>query len=177
MKDLHQGTFSMPILDKNSPIAYAIINKVHWYSKSVQHSGIEATVRHASQKAFIIEGREVTKKVKRSCKLCRYLEKSQVKFSIGKTPTCCMTIAPEFYNTQCDLAGLFQAYSNHNKRNTIKIWLSIFCCITTSTLAIKVMDDYSTPSDVIQSFCLRQWVPQNSLRRSWKSSHQRLSRH
>ena len=146
MKDLHQTIFCVPILSKHSPIAYAILNDVHWNNKVVRHSGIEATLRYASKKAFIIEGREVAKKVKRSCKLCRFLEKSKVKVEMGKTPSCCMTIAPAFYNTQCDLAGPFQAYSNHNKRRAIKIWLSLFCCTSTSTLAIKVMDDYSTPS-------------------------------
>ncbi|XP_066917918.1 uncharacterized protein [Clytia hemisphaerica] len=146
MKDLHQTTFCVPIISKHSPIAYAVLSDVHWHNKVVKHSGIEATLRYASQKAFIIEGREVAKKVKASCKLCRFLEKSKVKVSMGKTPSCCRTIAPAFYNTQCDLAGPFQAYSSHNKRKTIKIWLSLYCCISTSTLSIKVMDDYSTPS-------------------------------
>ncbi|XP_066917749.1 uncharacterized protein [Clytia hemisphaerica] len=146
MKDLHQTTFCVPIISKHSPIAYAILSDVHWHNKVVKHSGIEATLCYASQKAFIIEGREVAKTVKASCKLCRFLEKSKVKVSMGKTPSCCRTIAPAFYNTQCDLAGPFQAYSSHNKRKTIKIWLSLYCCISTSTLSIKVMDDYSTPS-------------------------------
>jgi hypothetical protein len=57
-----------------------------------------------------------------------------------------MAIAPAFYNCQVDLAGPFSSYTNHNKRKTVKIWLAIFVCTTTSTTAIKVMDDYSSPS-------------------------------
>ncbi|XP_066929078.1 uncharacterized protein [Clytia hemisphaerica] len=77
MMDLHQTTFCVPIISKHSPIAYAVLSEVHWHNKVVKHSGIEATLRYASQKAFIIEGREVAKKVKASCKLCRFLEKNR----------------------------------------------------------------------------------------------------
>ena len=146
MKDLHQTVFCVPILDKHSPLAYAILQEVHWFNKTVKHSGIESTLRYASKVSYIIEGREVTKRIKRACKLCRYLEKQRIKVPMGKIPNSCMTIAPAFYNTQCDLAGPFQAYSSFNKRKTIKIWLTIFCCSTTSTISIKTMDNYSTPS-------------------------------
>ena len=44
-----------------------------------------------------------------------------------------------------------EAYSPHQKRTTIKIWLSVFCCSTTSATSIKVMDDYSSTS-FIQAF-------------------------
>ena len=60
-------------------------------------------------------------------------------------------IAPAFYSTQTDLCGPFKAYSHHYKRTTIKIWLVVFCCMTTSNTIIKVMEDYSTQS-FIQSF-------------------------
>ena len=53
-------------------------------------------------------------------------------------------IAPAFYRTQVDICGPLKAYSPHNKRTTIKIWLVICCCMTTSTTSIKVMEDYST---------------------------------
>ena len=85
------------------------------------------------------------------CNFCRYIEKERTKVEMGKLPSCCTMIAPAFYNTQTDLTGPFMAYSNHNKRKTIKIWLTIFCCTSTSTVAIKVMDDYST-SAFLMSF-------------------------
>jgi len=89
---------------------------VHWHDKTVKHSGIESTLRYAMKKVYIIEGREVAKKVNASCKLCHYLKKQRIKVSMGKLPKSCMTIAPAFYNLQIDLAGPFQEYTNHNKR-------------------------------------------------------------
>ena len=62
-----------------------------------------------------------------------------------------LTIAPAFYTTQVDICGPFKAYSSHHKRTTIKIWQIVYCCMSTSTTNIKVMDDYSTQA-FIQSF-------------------------
>ena len=62
-----------------------------------------------------------------------------------------LNIAPAFYVTQTDLAGPFDAHCHHHKRNTIKVWLVIFCCATTSTTCIKVMEDYSTTA-FLQAF-------------------------
>ena len=49
--------------------------------------------------------------------------------------------APAFYVTKVDLCGPFKAYSPHNKRTTIKIWLAVSCCMSSSTTLIKVMED------------------------------------
>ena len=146
MKDLHSTTFCVPVLDKHSPISYAIINEIHWHSKVVQHSGVETTWRYVLKRAFILEGRDLVKTVRKSCQRCRYITKKKVEVEMGKVSTSTLTIAPAFYNTQADLAGPFLAYTNHNKRKTIKIWLVVFICCTTSTTSIKVMDDYSSPA-------------------------------
>ena len=57
-----------------------------------------------------------------------------------------LKIAPASYITQVHLTGPFKAYSKHNK-----IWLVVFCCATTTTINIKVMEDYNTTA-FIQAF-------------------------
>ena len=74
MKDLSTTTFFVPILDDASPIAFSIASEIHWHGE-VQHSGIETTLRHIMKKCFIINGRNLVKRIKRSCHRCRYLEK------------------------------------------------------------------------------------------------------
>jgi len=142
MKDLCSTSFCVPIIDKHSPIAYSIINEIHWYSE-VKHQGVETVWRHVLKTAFIIEGREIVKKIRKSCQRCRYLLKRTIDISMGPVSQHNMVIAPAFYVTQVDLAGPFSAFSQHYKRTTVKVWLSIFCCATTSTVCIKVMEDYS----------------------------------
>ena len=71
MRDLSAATFCVPMVFKHSPIAFSIVNEIHWYSKSAQHSGIETTWRFVMKEAFIVGGRELVKKFRVSCERCR----------------------------------------------------------------------------------------------------------
>ena len=91
------------------------------------------------------------KMIRNACQRCRYLAKRTIEVAMGPTTMQNMMIVPAFYYTQLDLSGPFSAYSPHQKRKTVKIWLVVFCCCITSTTSIKVMDDYSTDS-FVQTF-------------------------
>ena len=54
MKDLSQTTFCVPMVHKHSPVAYSIVNEVHWYSTVAQHSGVVTVWRYVLQIAYII---------------------------------------------------------------------------------------------------------------------------
>ena len=69
-----------------------------------------------------------------------------VGFFLNKSNLC---IAPAFFNTQVDLCGPFDSYSNVNKRAKVKIYLVVFCCSTTGATDIKVMEDYSTDAFIM----------------------------
>ena len=146
MKDLSSSTFCVPVLDRHSPISYSLVMDIHWNHSTAQHSGVETTHRFVLQKAYIIEGRNLVKQVRDSCQRCRYLMKRTVDISMGPVPPCNITIAPAFYYSQIDLSGPYLAYQPQNKRKTIKIWLVVFCCCSTSAVPIKTMDDYSATS-------------------------------
>ena len=42
------------------------------------------------------------------------------------------------------MCGPFNSYSKHNKRATVKVWISVYVCTTTSMTNLKVMDGYDT---------------------------------
>ena len=149
MKDLGASTFCVPVVEKHSPVAYAIVNEIHWYHETAKHSGIETTLRFVSQVAHIIEARSIVKSVKRSCQRCRFLAKKSVEVAMGPVSRHNLVIAPAFYITQVDLCGPFLSYSPHHKRTTVKIWFIVSVCSTTSTTSIKIMDDYSTTSFIM----------------------------
>ena len=98
-----------------------------------------------------MQGIDLVKKVKKNCERCRYLRKKAVNIEMGPVSSHSLRIALAFYATQVDLCGPFKAYSPHNIRTTIKIWLAIYCCMSTSTTLITVIEDYSTTA-FIQSF-------------------------
>ena len=147
--DLSMSTFCVPLIDKFSPLAYAIVNEVHWYDEEVWHSGNETVWRHVLKIAFIFEGRSLVAQFRTDCPRCNFLNKKHLEVSMGPVSDDHLCIAPAFYNSQIDLFGPFSSYSFVNKRATIKIWFVIFCCCTTGAVDLKVMDDYSTPSFVL----------------------------
>ena len=85
------------------------------------------------------------KKIKTQCERCRYLRKKVTDVEMEPISKHSITIASAFYATQADICGPFKVYSLHHKGGgaTIKILLIVYCCISTSTTNIKVMDDYS----------------------------------
>ena len=149
MKDLSSTTFCVPVIDRNSPVALALVNDVHWHHTTGKHSGVETTLRFTLEEVFIIEGRALVKLVRKSCQRCRYLMKRAIDVAMGPVSRHNLAIAPAFYSTQVDLCGPFEAFSQHHKRTTVIIWLLVFCCATTSTTNIKVMEDYSTQSFIL----------------------------
>ena len=68
MIDLSKDMFIVPIIDRHSPVAYAIVNQFHWEESTVKHSGIETTIRAIMSVAHILKMRELVKLIKKNCK-------------------------------------------------------------------------------------------------------------
>ena len=82
MKDLSATAFCIPIIEIHSPIAYSNVNDIHWYNNTVKHSGNESIWRYVLKYAYVIEGREIVKKIKKSCQRCRYLAKRTIEVAM-----------------------------------------------------------------------------------------------
>ena len=94
--------------------------------------------------AYVIGGRELVKKFGKNCTRCKILNKNVVKVLMGPLHDGQLKVAPAFCRTQVDLFGPFDSFDLTSKRKTIKIWFVIFCCVSTSAIDIRVMEDYST---------------------------------
>ena len=147
MKDLTNLNFCVPIIDKFSPIGFAIAYDIHWNHDVANHTGVETVLRYVFDKCYIIDARDIIRMIGKSCQRCRFLRKRSLEVAMGPVSNH-LNIAPAFYISQVDLAGPFSSYSPHNKRTTVKVWFAIFCCTATSTIDIRVMEDYSSPAFV-----------------------------
>jgi hypothetical protein len=147
--DLSKSTFCVPMVDHLSPIAYSIVNEVHWHNFDVKHCGVESILREVQRLVYVIGGRALVKNLKKGCAQCRILEKRLLEVSMGPKPDSSLCIAPAFHNTQVDICGPFDSFSNSNKRAKVKLWFSVFCCSTTGAADCKVMEDYSTDSFIL----------------------------
>ena len=132
MLNLSLASFFLPVIHKNSPIAYSITRNIHWHHNVAKHSGVETLMCYVLPKVYVIEGRSLMKQIRKRCERCKYLLKRCINVAMGPISKYTLTIAPPFYISQVDLAGPIKAYSPHNKRSTIKIWLAVFCRSATS---------------------------------------------
>ena len=146
MKDLSSTTFCVPIIDSHSPIAYSVLNDIHWNHPVANHRGVETVYRYVLRECYILDGRNLVKMFRKNCERCRYLAKRTIEVEMGPVSGQNLTIAPAFYITQVDIAGPFKCYSSHNKRAKTNVYFLVFCCSTTSSVSIKIMGDYSAKS-------------------------------
>ena len=144
MIDLSSGSFDVPIVDHFSPVAFSVVNQIHWYHPTAKHSGVESTIRFVMNVAHILGMRELVKAFRRQCTRCRYLLKRTIEVPMGPVSKHQLSVAPPFYVTQCDICGPFFAYSKHNRRTLLKIWLITFVCVTTGMTSLKTMEGFDT---------------------------------
>lgn len=149
--DLSVDLFFVPLIDALSPVAYAIAMETHWYDPDVAHRGVESLLRVTQNTAHIIDGRHLIKTIKSSCARCRYLEKRKLSIAMGPVGENNLRICPPFYSTQVDLCGPFDAYGSGNKRAVLKVYFVVYCCTVTSTVDIRVMENYTT-DEFVMSF-------------------------
>jgi len=97
----------------------------------------QSSKKHNTEKTLSIKKEVEQKLINRSV---------TIDVSMGPVSPHILYTASAFFITQVDLAGLFSAYSHHHKRATIKIWLVVYCCATTTAVKIKVMENYGTAS-------------------------------
>ena len=83
MKDLSSSTFCVPAIYKHPPLAYSMVNKIHWHSDAAKHSCVESVLRYVLKLGYIMQGRDLVKKVKKNCKRWRYLRKKAINIEIG----------------------------------------------------------------------------------------------
>ena len=140
MLDLSVTIFCVPVTSHHSPIACRIVNEVHWHEE-VKHRGIETKLRYVLRKSCIINRHELVKKITKNFQIFRYLLKNTFDVTMGPILNYNLMIPPDFYISQVDICGPFEAYSNHHRRTTIKIWFTVFCCCTTSATTIKIIED------------------------------------
>ena len=63
--DLTMPSFCVPLVEKFSPLAYSLVNEIHWYDDDAKHSGNESVLRYVQKNAYIIEGKVISKTIQK----------------------------------------------------------------------------------------------------------------
>ena len=147
--DLSSSSFCVPLVDRYSPLAFSVINEIHWYHSDAKHSGSDTVFRYVLQIAHVLEGRSLVNLIKDDCARCRFLRKRAIEVAMGPKSDVNFCIAPPFFMCQVDMFGPFNSYSNVNKRASTKIWFVVFVCCTTGAVDLKVTEDYTTDAFIL----------------------------
>ena len=156
MFDVEPLQFCQPILDRHSPIAYAIMMEAHGprlypghSSDGVNHKNTLVTLRESMKSAFILKGRDLAKEIRESCVFCRRFRKRFLEVEMGKVHQNRFTIAPPFYFAQVDLLGPYLATCEHNHRSSVKVWGVVFKDPATSAVFVHAMPKCDTSAFIL----------------------------
>lgn len=146
MGDVTPQFFQKPLVERHSPVGYAVM--LYSHEVLTNHGGSVAALRESRSIARILKGRELAEEVKKSCIFCRRFDARPVDVKMGPVHPSRITVAPAFYQAQCDLFGPLVARCEHNHRASIKVWGVVFKDPASGAISIHAMPDYSTSSFV-----------------------------
>ena len=144
MWDLEPLSFVKPVVDRFSPVAYAVMGYTH--AEVTKHRNTITTLRESRNLVFVLQGRDLSNELRESCVSCRRFKAKLLEVELGKVHENRLTIAPAFYQVQVDLLGPFTAICEHNHRSTVKVWGVVFKDPATAAIAVHVMQGYDTPA-------------------------------
>ena len=140
--DLQPCNYVKPVADRYSPIAFSVMIFAH--ASIANHRTASATLNESRSIMYVFKGRSLANQIRELCQECRVFKQRLIEVEMSPIHETRLSIAPPFYFTQIDLAGPFSAYSEHNFRSTVKIWLVLFKCTASCAIAAHVITKYST---------------------------------
>ena len=160
MFDLKPTSFCRPILDRYSPVSYAIMMFCH--TSVAHHRNAVATLRISREIAYIIQGRNLAIEIRDNCVFCKRFRGKLLEVELAPLHHTRLTIAPAFWNCQIDLFGPYLATCEHNHRSSVKVWGCIFKCPATCAVAVHAMQAYSAAAfyAAFSRFACRYGYPQ-----------------
>ncbi len=139
--DLEPLMFVKPILDRYSPVAYAIM--VNCHEEGARHRNSAATLRESRNVAYILQGRDLASEIREACPFCKRYRAKLLEVEMGSIHPSRLLIAPAFYHVQIDLFGPMSASCEHNHRSTVKIYGVVFKDPATCAISVHCMQAYN----------------------------------
>ena len=140
--DLQPLSFCKPMLDRYSPISYAIM--LHAHQSLAHHRNAVCTLRETRSIAYIIRGRDLANEVRENCPHCTRFKARLLQAEMGKIHQSRLTISVPFYFSQVDLLGPFAASCEHNHRATVNVYGCVFKCPSSGAIAVYGMAGHTT---------------------------------
>ncbi|XP_046145616.1 uncharacterized protein LOC123988902 [Osmia bicornis bicornis] len=130
------------ILPRDAHLSKIIIEDAH---KRTFHGGTQLTLAYIRQRYWIIGGRAPVKSHILRCVVCARQRGIRARQMMGQLPLCRVTPSRPFAHTGVDYAGpITMKNSKGRGSKTIKGWICVFVCFSSSAVHLEVVSDYST---------------------------------
>lgn len=146
----------IPVLERFSPLSYAIAQHVHW--KIGRHRGIETTHRLTLEHVSIIQGMTLCRELAEECIKCHMKRKKFVEVPMGPIAQEQLMIAHPFHVTMIDLCGPMKSYVPSYERETrnrpalhSQVYIMVSVCITTKIINLQALEG-KTADAIIDGF-------------------------
>ena len=134
-----------PLIDRWSPLAYAIADYVHTFV--AKHHGYETCFRASHDFVHVIKGLSLFKEIGDDCVICKKLNKRFIEAAMGPIHHTKFTIAPPFWAAQCDIWGPLTVFVPGREKNTrnsaalsAKVYALVFVCLVTKLVNIQIIE-------------------------------------
>ena len=138
-----------PILAYGDPIAYLWMQQVH----EEDHTGITRTTAKSRRRFWIVRGRDLARKIKKSCYTCRRRDKELAQQQMAPLPKSRQSMTPTFHEVSMDLFGPYIIKDAVKKRTRMKVYGVVINCMSTRALHIDIAEDYS--ADAVQQVLIK----------------------
>ena len=137
MGDVEPLQFVKPLVDRYSPVAYAVA--IYTHKKLIHHKNPVIALRESRNICFIMRGRELMNEISGACSHCRRFKQKIIQVEMGKVHPAKLTIGPAFFQCQVDMFGPYLARCEHNCMSSVKVWGVIFKDPASSAIAVYAM--------------------------------------
>ena len=138
------GVSSLPILMPDSRVAYLYMVYAHCGEFGLVHRGLVSTLARSRRKVWIVRGRDLAKRVVRSCPRCDKDRKVMLVQQMAEIKKEQLTVAPPWTHIAFDFAGPLSVKGEVNKRAKMKVWVLVYSCRATKAVCLLACPGYST---------------------------------
>ena len=155
------GVSKLPILMKDSRVAHLIMQAAHTEETGLNHRGVSDTLARSRAQAWIINGKNLAKRIRNQCLICRAKEKRLKSQQMAEIKADQLQVCRPWTNISLDYAGPFLIKGMVNTRAKKKVWVGVYVCRNTKAVAFTLMAGYDTKSFLMQhsKFIYEHGVP------------------
>jgi hypothetical protein len=129
---------------------------------------VDATVAKVRTRIWIPEITKLVKDIKKSCIICRFLEKMYLEQRMAPLPIERLMPSPAFFHSAVDIFGPFTIRDTVKKRTHGKAYGVLFNCLYSRAVYIDLAEGYDTKSFLL---ALRRFVSVRGYPGSMRSDH------